>query len=261
MAAVEGEINSDAEIKTPEDLTVGLPADNLTVLGMARRFAQRIQRPAPTRERLRGVLRYQPVSVKHAWPVTNTNQKGFETLSFKLEFSNGLAATTVWLKSLSAPEAPPATLVIGDKGRASAAGEVAERANRGEQVLALDLIFTGDAAPRKPDPYHYAQMFSALGERPLGIEVAQLIAAAKWLRESRRAPSIRLAARGIRSQVAALAARALEPALFSAVVVQNGMKSLQHLLDAPVEYQAAPDLFCRDLYKEFDIEQLGGIRD
>jgi dienelactone hydrolase len=259
MAPVDGEIPSDAEIKTPEELDVGLPAGNLTVLGLAREFARRIERRPPTVERLRSVLRYQPVSVKHAWPVTNSNQKGLETLSYKLEFSNGLAATAVWLKSLAAAEAAPATLVVDDRGRRAASAAVSERVNRGEQVLAMDPIFTGDAAPEKPNAYHYAQMFSALGERPLAIEAAQIVAAARWLREARRAPSVRLESRGIRSQVAALAAKALEPALFGAVVVREGMSSFQHLLDAPVEFQAAPDLFCRDLYREFDIEQLAAL--
>jgi dienelactone hydrolase len=259
MPPVDGEIPSDAEIKTPEELNVGLPAGNLTVLGLAREFAKRIQRQAPTPERLRQVVRFQPVSVKHAWPVTNTNRNGLETLAYKLEFSDGLAATALWLRSLSAADAPPATLVIDDQGKRAASAEVSDRVNRGEQVLAVDAIFNGDAAPRKPDSSHYAQMFSALGERPLGIEAAQLIAAAKWLRQARRAPSVRLVSRGIRSQVVALAAKALEPAVFDTVVVNEGMKSFQHLLDAPVEYQAAPDLFCRDLYREFDIRDLAQL--
>jgi len=123
----------------------------------------------------------------------------------------------------------------------------------------VDLFFTGDAAPEKPAPHHYAQMFSTLGERPLGIETAQLIAAAQWLRETRRAPSVRLVSRGIRSQVVALAAEALEPALFDTVLVKDGMKSLRYLLDAPVTYEAAPELFCLDLFKEFDIEQLAQL--
>ena len=55
MPPVDGEIPSDAEIKTPEELNVGLPAGNLTVLGLAREFAKRIQRQAPTQERLRQV--------------------------------------------------------------------------------------------------------------------------------------------------------------------------------------------------------------
>ncbi|MCX6637568.1 MAG: hypothetical protein NT090_21135 [Acidobacteria bacterium] len=259
MAPVDGEIPSDAEIKTREELNVGLPADNLTVLGLAREFAKRIQRQTPTPERLRQVVRFQPVSVKHAWPVTNSNQKGLETLAYKLEFSDGLAATALWLKSLSAADAPPATLVIDDQGKRAASVEVSDRVNRGEQVLAVDAIFNGDAAPQKPGSSDYAQMFSALGERPLGIEAAQLIAAARWLRQTMRAPSIRLVSRGIRSQVVALAAKALEPAAFDTVVVNEGMKSFQHLLETPVEYQAAPDLFCRDLYREFDIRDLAQL--
>jgi len=259
LTPADGEIPSDAEIKTPEELNVGLPGNNQTVLGLAKELAGRIQRPAPTSERLRKVLRFQPVSVKHAWPVTNSNQKGLETLAYKIDFSNGLAATAVWLRSLSAAAAPPATIVLDDKGRRAARVDVSERVNRGEQVLAVDLFFTGDAAPEKPAPHHYAQMFSTLGERPLGIETAQLIAAAKWLRETRRAPSVRLVSRGIRSQVVALAAEALEPALFDTVLVKDGMKSLRYLLDAPVTYEAAPELFCLDLFKEFDIEQLAQL--
>jgi hypothetical protein len=37
------------------------------------------------------------------------------------------------------------------------------------------------------------------------------------------------------------------------------MESLGHLLDKPVSYQEAPELFCLDLYKEFDIESLTAL--
>ena len=32
-----------------------------------------------------------------------------------------------------------------------------------------------------------------------------------------------------------------------------------HLLDAPVEYQAAPDLFCLDLFRDFDLDRLAEL--
>ena len=41
----------------------------------------------------------------------------------------------------------------------------------------------------------------------------------------------------------------LEPSLFSEVVVRRGMPSLRHLVDKPVKYADAPDLFCLDLYR------------
>jgi hypothetical protein len=57
-------------------------------------------------------------------------------------------------------------------------------------------------------------------------------------------------------QVVGAVAAALEPGIFDEPVAQNGMRSLRHLLDAPVQYQAAPDLFCLDLYRAFDLEDL-----
>lgn len=51
----------------------------------------------------------------------------------------------------------------------------------------------------------------------------------------------------------------MKPALFSEVVIREGMASLQHLLDEPVTYQSAPALFCLDLFKEFDLDRLASL--
>ena len=63
----------------------------------------------------------------------------------------------------------------------------------------------------------------------------------------------------MRSQAVALVAAALEPGLFSEVVVRDGLESWQYLLDKPMEFSAAPELFCLDLYKEFDIDRLAAM--
>jgi hypothetical protein len=91
------------------------------------------------------------------------------------------------------------------------------------------------------------------------MEAAQLIGIAHWLREVSGASQVRLESIGIRNQVTALTASALDPTLFSQVVIFDGMRSLRHLLDAPVTYEAAPDLFCLDLYKEFDLDRLAAL--
>ena len=54
----------------------------------------------------------------------------------------------------------------------------------------------------------------------------------------------------------ALLAAALEPKLFSEVVTRQGMSSFSYLIDHPVRYEDAADLFCLDLYQEFDINDL-----
>lgn len=149
----------------------------------------------------------------------------------------------------------------------SGAGAVAWRVNRGEQVVALNLIFTGDASPDKlgapkelwfPSAL-YTQQLASIGERPIGLEAAQLVAIVQWFRERTGAPQARLEAVGIRSQVTALIAAALEPTFFVELLVREGMRSLRYLLDTPVKHQDAPDLSCLDLYKEFDVHSLAAL--
>ena len=53
------------------------------------------------------------------------------------------------LKAISTPGNAPATVVLADQGKKSAAMEVSERVNRGEQVLVLDLLFFGDNSRRQ----------------------------------------------------------------------------------------------------------------
>ena len=166
----------------------------------------------------------------------------------------------MWLKDVAAPLNAPATLVLNDKGRKAAGEAVSDRVNRGEQVLALDVVFNGEAAPdRAGEPAwnsgaDYELLVASMGDRPLGLEVGQLIGAAKWLAQTSAPVHLRLEAAGIRSQVVALVSAALEPRLFSEVAITGGMHSLRFLLDAPVPLPSAPELFCLDLYKDFDLD-------
>ena len=263
------EIPSEAEIKSHDELVVGLPKDNLTILGLARKMATAIHREsvpadsaargtwaAAERSKLESDVRYKPAKVATAWRMWNTKNKGLETISYRFDFENRLNAAGVWLKALAAPADAPATLVLNDKGRKEAAEVVSDRVNRGEQVLALDPLFVGETIPQKPDPTDWELLTATTGDRPLGIEAAQVIAAAKWLREISGQHPVRLETTGIRSEVIGLVAAALEPTLFSEQVSRQAMSTLGFLLDAPVIFRAAPELFCLDLYKDFDIDLL-----
>ena len=74
----------------------------------------------------------------------------------------------------------PATILLDDGGRGQSAAAAAERVNRGEQVLALDLAFVGEAWSAHATR-HLLQNLSGLGERPLGLQAAELVAVARWL--------------------------------------------------------------------------------
>jgi dienelactone hydrolase len=292
LPVIDNEIPAGLEIKSADELVVGLPKQNLTILGLARQMAARINREAipseagaktewasAQRQKLNFVIRYHPLSVGRAWTVFNTKNQGVETKSYlfqmkgraagepkrvngqtAVETINGLVADGVWLKAIEAADGSPLTIVLNDKGKKTAAMEVSDRINRGDQVLALDLLFTGDAWKDREDPHSYAQILDALGDRTTGLEAAQLVALAHWACATfSTGPKVRLEATGIRNQVTALIAAALEPGLFSEVLVHEGMPSLGYLLDAPVTFQEAPDLFCLDLYKDFDLDSLAAM--
>ena len=264
LPLIEQEIPVDADIKSYDDLAVGLPKDNLTILGLARKLATQMPREAANssssvRSKLKAVVRYKPVSLEHAWALTNTKNKGIETRSYQFLFANGLSAAGVWARPITSSEGAPTTIVLNDKGKKAAASLISDRLNRGEQVLAVDLVFTGDAAPKPEDFEEFPLLLAATGERALGVEAAQLIALAEWMRQRSGSTKVRVESTGIRNQVVTLISAGLEPTQFSEVVIHEGMSSLQYLLDTPVNSESAPDLFCLDLYKEFDIDRLAKL--
>jgi dienelactone hydrolase len=269
LPPAEEEIPVEGDLKSYDELTVGLPKDNLTILGLARKLAGDISyEPEPSspdarsqwtvseRAKLNRLVRYKPIALEHAWASTNTKHMGVETKSYQVLFANGLSAAAVWAKAVNTPADAAATIELNDKGKQAAANLASDRLNRGEQVLAADLIFTGDAAPKQEDLEEYPLLLATTGERALGVEAAQLVALARWLKKEFGARTVRVESSGIRNQVAVLIAINLEPGLFSEVSIHEGMRSLKHLLDAPVKFESAPDLFCLDLYKQFDIERL-----
>jgi len=255
-----------SEVKSYDELVVGLPADNLTIVGLARKFADQVRRDTLSsdasardseRAKLRHVVRYEPAKIDRLWTTGISKHGGIETKAHLFAMTDGLTTNAIWLRPIGAADTAPATIVIDDKGKSATSEPVTERLTRGEQVLAADLPFHGDAW-KDDSTWLFEQMINTTGTRPLGIETAHLIELARWLKRQ-GAPSVRLESSGMRSQVAALVASALEPDLFSEVVVRNGMSSLRYLVDKPVKFHEAADLFCLDLYKTTDLDRLAAL--
>jgi len=267
---ITNEIPSDSEILSLQEFRGRLPEDNLTAAGLARKLAGQVVREAVPaegadreswaklqREKLKNVLRYSGVSVTAPWKLISTKRPGLQALSYQFEFSNGLGATGIWVAGNHVAADARFTIVLNDKGYKSSAQMVADRVNRGEQVLALDPLFFGATSPDETDPAYWELLVAGSGDRPLGIEVAQLIGIAKFFGSAKQ--KVRVETEGIRAQTVAMSAAALEPALFSGIYSRGGMSSFRYLLDAPVQYRTAPDLFCLDLFKYFDMDRLAAI--
>ena len=268
LPLLDGEIYSDDEIRTPQELSIGVPADNLTFVTLARHLAKQIHHESPStdsearqawtkaeRQKLKSVVRYEPVSIVRALRVDNDRAFDFRTLSYRFDFSNELSANGILLREEAAPEDAAATIVLDDKGYKAATNRVTQYLDRGEQVLALDLFFNGDLLP---DRGSWELLTDSSGARPLGLEAAQLVAIARWLHSTTGKP-VQVETVGIRNQVIALTAAAIAPEDFSLVTSANGMKTLSYLIDTPVPFRSAPELFCLDLYRHFDIDTLEAL--
>jgi len=250
---------------------VGLPTNNLSILALARKLGQEVRPPpipAPGAERklwvagqrsqLREVLRYRSVRIARPWAVASARSTTLDAASYLFEMDNGLCANGVLAGAALHRTNAAATLILNDGGKARSIDAVADRVNQGELTLALDLLFIGDGW-RKVPYSGYAQMIHGLGERSLGLVVGQLIEIAHWLRQQTGATRLKVDATGLRSQTAALAAAALEPGLFSNLSIHQGAPTLRHILDKPVQFSDAPELFCLDLLKGFDFDQLQAL--
>src|ERR1700722_17015901 len=102
----------------------------------------------------------------------------------------------------------------------------------------------------------WPMMLVTNGDRPLGLEVAQLVATARWLQKTTGQATVRVETEGIRSQMVGLIAASLEPGVFRTIVSNEVLASLGELLKGPLVFRTNPELFCQDLYKYFDIDQL-----
>jgi len=269
LPPIENEDGVAAQVKSYDELVTPLPKDNLTMLDLARKLGQEITRdPIPSdasakadwassaRTKLKEVVRYKPVAVQQPWPVAMTKHHGLQSVSYLFQMNNGLSANGIWLRSvLQSSDTAPVTIVLNDGGKEAGASAVFQRFSRGEQVLALDLMFMGPAW-KNEYPFLFAQMVDGVGDRPLGMQAAQLVGIARWAKERTGVSKVRLEVGGMRNQAVALVAASLEPDLFSEIAVRDGIHSLGYVLDLPVQFDQAPELFCLDLYKDFDIERL-----
>ncbi|HEY1767048.1 MAG TPA: acetylxylan esterase [Terracidiphilus sp.] len=283
QASDQEDADTDTEVQTAAELAVGLPGTNLTIVGLARQLAQSIHHDPPAqadaswvekqRQQLREVVRFEPVTVTHAWPLTETHQRGLESRGYRFEFSNGLSAPGVLLQSAVRPRNGGTTLLISDSGRASMLAEAGNDVNRGQRVLVFDPLLLGENVPGTGDDYSsLAQMLNTVGERPLGLAAAQVAAIAQWLQADSidgsstpgarianpnpAAAPLRVVTNGPRAETVAIVSAAIVPQLYSSIEARHAIASLGELFTHPLDVHDAQEVMCLDLYRYFDFNTL-----
>ncbi len=259
---VRAEIPSEAELKTAEALHVPLPGENVDFHRLAQSLLMDVPRepglPADKRaaeswqrqkrERLAALLK-----VPH---YEATAEPGASPEHIKLKLGNDWTVPAVEIAHESAADSKTA-LLVGDAGRASLATEAERLASAGYRLLAIDPLLWGESKIKAQDPdYLYPLFIAAAGERPLGIQAAQLAAIARWTRGRQPKASVTIVAVGPRSCMAALVAAAVEPAAIAGLELSGCLASLKQLIEEDKTVESLPELFAFGLLAEFDIRTI-----
>jgi hypothetical protein len=261
------EIPCDKEIKTADELTVELPADNLDLHQIALRLASGLpQTPPPpkdgqeladwqtdARKRLSGVIHYHPWQIQ-ATKVDDEASGSLQVTRWKLKIGN---EWTVPALELSPADAKSTVLLIADGGRGAAEERIKKLLDEKVRVVALDPYMFGESNV-KNRAYLFALLVSAVGERPLGVQASQVAAAARWLKNE-RGQSIRLEAVGPRTSLIALSAASLETDAISGVGTEGELASLKQIIEQNNTVDRTPEQFCFGLLQQFDVPHLKAL--
>ncbi len=269
--AMDDDIPSKDEVRTPEELTVGLPDGNENFISLGLRQSRDLPRhrvpdgnpdelsswQTAGKRRLRKILRYSESRVSGEI-IRELRRESFLTTGLRLKMDNGLIIPAVEITDEGA-KSSGALIVAADKGRSEAAPYVLEALRSGMRVIVLDVLLSGEYVPRnKTSLEQFAIMFATVGERPLGIQASQLAAASVWAAKTFSEDRISLLGIGRMSGIAALVATALEEKISGAIAVEVPV-SLKLLIENKVPYNDCPSLFCFGLLEEFDVRELIGL--
>ena len=259
------EIPSGDEVKSTADLQVALPEKNATLHSLAVDAMRDLPRdPAlPTsreavaawqkgrREALQSILRYKPLKVTSE-SISKETIDGIEVSLWKLDLEKHWALSAIEF----APATPiGTTLLIADAGRQTLHAEVQTLLKAQQRVVAVDPFYFGESALGKRD-FLYALMLSTVGDRPLGIQAAQLTAIADWQRAAHPDQPVTIQSHGPRTSLMALCAAAVQTTVIDQVRLHQSFGSLKEIIEQNKTVDATPELFCFGLLEAFDITQL-----
>ncbi len=259
------EIPSDDEVKSKDDLFVELPEGNLDFNTLALELSNNLNRSLPNSAASRNAWQ-----AEHRKTLRETvRAKKFDVLPIRQsqDESTSLSATWWWLRmngdwtvpavELRVPGTTPSKLaiVVSDNGRSAAAEQVEQLLKSGHRVIAIDPFYFGESKIAERD-FLYAILVASVGDRPLGIQAGQLVAAAKWARDEFQCDDVTIVASGPRTSVIALTAAGLTRDAIDAVQVRYCPGSLREFIEKNKGANHMPEMLCFGLLKHFDVAQL-----
>jgi hypothetical protein len=262
------EIPSDHEVKTPDQLNVPLPKDNADFNRLARQLMAPLPRDPVLPSSHEDLSDWQAKHRAFLCRIVHGQTLEAAAVMIGSRKLGEYTATDYWYRvggawTVPATEIAPTNphntiLVISDDGRTASASAVEKLLKDGRRVVAIDLCFFGELHIPKRIEYIPADFMLALatvGERPLGIQAAQLAAIARWT-ETQRGNPVQIVALGPRSSLIATVAAALETKAIGELDLHGSLGSLKEIIEQNLTAETAPELFCFGLLEHFDLPQL-----
>jgi len=263
----EVDLPYEDELLSESQLEVGLSEDNATLLSLAKEAAKSLPRLRVPKEsaewttwlheargRLENVIRLHHFTVRDM-----TVQKEDIAVHHLLRMDDIWTVTATELHITGETKVDVAKargediqVLLSDEGRTTMVELAKAHLTEGRTVIAADVFGTGESRY----PSQYQMMLAAVGERPLGVMVGQILALLKWAASGSRNGKVKLAAVGPVTSFASLCAAALEPKLLAYLYLNGLYDSLKRLIELPIEYDSAVPLFCFGLLKELDVPEL-----
>ncbi|MDB5306240.1 MAG: hypothetical protein JWO38_442 [Gemmataceae bacterium] len=259
------EIPCDKEMGTPDALAVELPKDNLTLNAVALKLAADLPRGAAlpkgdfdTWQKARRTALKKVVRVPEYHPAAGVVDKLDERGEYKAEYRTVKAGPwSVPVVQVTRGDAKRTAVVVCDAGRAAAVPAVADLTRAGYRVLVADLYSLGEARPQSHD-WLWGLMLATVGERPLGVQAAQLDALTRWAAAKTPEP-LKVVAVGPRASTAALVSAALNPGAIGALDLHDPLGSFKEMIEGNRPVQTAPEFYCFGLLEQFDVADVAAL--
>jgi dienelactone hydrolase len=262
------EIPSKEEIKTSEELLVELPEPNQDFHTLALSLAQSLPRDAQLPGDKKAALDWQASRRAGLRKIVCWNELGVKEVEADSEERDGLAAMFWKMKTGASWTTPgveffvgePKTtaILIADSGRAGAATEAARLLDSGYRVLAIDPANLGESKVASKGML-FPLLVAAVGDRPLGVQAAQVAAVARWCAGERQTGPVTLVAVGPRSTTCALVAAGLEEEAIGQVELHGALGSLKEVIEQNWGADTVPELLSFGLLEAFDVKQLAAL--
>ncbi len=256
----------EGEIKTADELRVGIPESNATLVTLAEQFLDACPaNPAPNddgialakwqedaKERLRNVIKLKEIGVAPSQKRSDSTADGMHIATYELKAGN-LSVPVVVIEPEGKAEVT--TVLFGDKGKASLIDTATKLVGSGSRVVAIDLFQQGECRLGGNNHYQYGALVETAGERTLGLNVAQLGSVVNWARKEFNAP-VAIHSYGSVSGVIALIYGGLHRTELHRLTNEDALTSLKNLITGRMNYNDYYPLYCFGLLKEFDVPDL-----